>query len=237
MNMSDKPRILVVEDESSIREMLQLNLDLEGYDVVTAKTGGEGLDRLRQQKFDAAILDVMLPEVDGFTICKTIRLEGDSTPVLFLTAKSSGPDRVEGLKIGGDDYQSKPFHLEELLLRIQKLIARRGEGEGKKLSDLEEFSFGNGNHVNFKHYNIRDKHGDEQEISKKEMMMLKLLMHEKNKVVSREEILETVWGYNVYPSTRTIDNFILAFRKYFEPDPKQPIHFHSVRGVGYKFTP
>ncbi|MFZ6052687.1 response regulator transcription factor [Halocola ammonii] len=235
--MSEKPRILVVEDESSIREMLQLNLDLEGYDVVLAKTGGEALERLRQQKFSAAILDVMLPEVDGFTICKTIRLEGNTTPVLFLTAKSSGPDRVEGLKIGGDDYLSKPFHLEELLLRVQKLVARSGESEGKKLSDLEEFSFGENNYVNFKHYEIRDKEGREQEISKKEMMMLKLLIHEKNKVVSREEILETVWGYNVYPSTRTIDNFILAFRKYFEPDPKQPIHFHSVRGVGYKFTP
>lgn len=235
--MSKNPRILIVEDEASIREMLQLNLEMDGYDVTTVKTGGAGLEKLRHQKFDTAILDVMLPEVDGFTICKTIRLEGNSTPILFLSAKGGGPDRAEGLKIGGDDYMSKPFHLEELLLRIERLVARSGDQDGKKLSDLEEFKFGENNYVNFKHYVIRDKNGREQEISKKEMMMLKLLVHEKNKVVSREEILETVWGYNVYPSTRTIDNFILSFRKYFEPDPKQPIHFHSVRGVGYKFTP
>jgi two-component system alkaline phosphatase synthesis response regulator PhoP len=234
--MSEVPyRILIVEDERLLREGLRLNLELEGYEVVEATTGPRALSLMRTHKLDLVILDVMLPELDGFTVCKTARLEGIRTPVLFLSAKGSGNDRVEGLRIGGDDYLSKPFHLEELLLRVQKLIARREEGS-THLADLSEYHFGNCS-VNFDTYTIVDKHGSEQVISKKEIMLLKLLISKKDHVVSREEILESVWGYDVFPSTRTIDNFILAFRKYFEPNPRQPIYFFSVRGVGYKFSP
>lgn len=232
--MSERLRILVVEDEDHLRNVISLNLEMEGYDVITATNGATALDKFRSGRFDLAVLDVMIPEIDGFSVCKTIRLEGNETPVLFLTAKNSGADRVEGLKIGGDDYLSKPFNLEELLLRVQKLIQRSSKTVAI-VQEMDEYNFGP-NYVNFKSFQIRDKSGEEKEISKREVMLLKLLIQEKDKVVSREQILETVWGYNVFPSTRTIDNYILAFRKYFEEDPRNPKFFHSIRGVGYKFS-
>jgi two-component system alkaline phosphatase synthesis response regulator PhoP len=227
-------RILLVEDEESLSSMLKLNLELEGYKVILATDGMTALDKFRSQAFDLAILDVMLPELDGFALCQTVRLEGNKTPILFLSAKGSGKDRVEGLRIGGDDYLSKPFELEELLLRVSKLIQRRDMAMAS-LADLTEYSFGPCQ-IHFLNYRIKDKNGSDHELSKKEIMLLKLLIQRDNEVVSREEILEKVWGYDVFPSTRTIDNYILAFRKYFEPDSRQPRYFHSVRGVGYKFT-
>jgi two-component system alkaline phosphatase synthesis response regulator PhoP len=207
---------------------------MEGYEVIRVSDGAKALEKFRSARFDLAILDVMIPEVDGFTVCKTIRLEGNDTPVLFLTAKNTGADRVQGLKIGGDDYLAKPFNLEELLLRVEKLIIRNSKTQQLGAS-LDEYSFGD-NYVNFKSYIVRGKSGLEREITKREVMLLKLLIQQKDQVVSREKILETVWGYNVFPSTRTIDNYILAFRKYFEVDPRNPKYFHSVRGVGYKFS-
>ncbi len=230
-----KYRVLLLEDELALRKGIALNLEMEGYDVVAIDNGPDGLEALRNQRFDMAILDVMLPGIDGFTICKTVRLEGNTTPIMFLTAKNTGPERVEGLKLGADDYLSKPFHLEELLLRVSKLIVRKDHRQ-TSLATLDEFKFGPC-HVNFKTYRIVDKDGEERTLSKKEIMLLKLLIQKKDEVVSREEILESVWGYDVFPSTRTIDNYILAFRKYFEPNPRQPQHFFSVRGVGYKFSP
>lgn len=230
-----KYRVLLLEDELALRKGIALNLEMEGYDVVAIDNGPDGLEALRSQRFDMAILDVMLPGIDGFTICKTVRLEGNTTPIMFLTAKNTGPERVEGLKLGADDYLSKPFHLEELLLRVSKLIVRKDHRQ-TSLATLDEFKFGPC-HVNFKTYRIVDKDGEERTLSKKEIMLLKLLIQKKDEVVSREEILESVWGYDVFPSTRTIDNYILAFRKYFEPNPRQPQHFFSVRGVGYKFSP
>lgn len=232
-NNGDKYRILVVEDEEHLRNMIKLNLELEGYHPICVGDGPSALEKFHNSRFDLAILDVMLPEVDGFTICKTIRLEGNTTPVLFLTARNTSRDRVEGLKIGGDDYLAKPFELEELLLRVQKLIQRTQNVQPQL--NVKTFSFG-GNEINFDSFEIKDKSQTTRRISKKETMLLKLLVQNKGKAVSREEILETVWGYNVFPSTRTIDNYILAFRKYFEEDPKRPRYFHSIRGVGYKFT-
>lgn len=228
-------RVLIVEDERSIRDGLKLNLELEGYETIEADNGKRALDILRSQKIDLAILDVMLPQMDGFTVCKTIRLEGNTTPVLFLTAKGTSSDVVEGLKIGGDDYLAKPFNLEELLLRAQKLIFRK-DNSASRLSEMDSYRF-DGMEVDFNSYEVLTKDGERKQISKKEVMLLKLLIQKKGEAVSREEILETVWGYDVYPSTRTIDNFITSFRKYFEPNPKQPIYFFSVRGVGYKFSP
>lgn len=227
-------RILLVEDEESLASMVKLNLEMEGYHVVLATDGHTALDKFRNQAFDLAILDVMLPEMDGFAVCQTVRIEGNKTPILFLSAKGTGKDKIEGLKLGGDDYLAKPFDLEELLLRVSKLIIRHDSGV-KSLSDIETYQFGP-NTVNFLNYTIVDKEGKQHEISKKEIMLLKLLTQKDGEVVSREEILEKVWGYDVFPSTRTIDNYILMFRKYFEPDSRQPIYFHSVRGVGYKFT-
>ena len=226
-------RLLLVEDEEAIALPLQLNLKLEGYHVVWAKDGKSALEKFREQAFDIAILDVMLPHLDGFSLCETIRLEGITTPVLFLSAKNTPRDRVEGLRIGGDDYLTKPFELEELLLRLTKLVQRHQQRN--TIAELQEYRF-DGGYINFLHFSITDRHGKNHEITKREMMLLKLLISRKDEVVSREEILEKIWGYDVYPSTRTIDNFILAFRRHFEADSRNPRHFHSVRGVGYRYT-
>jgi two-component system alkaline phosphatase synthesis response regulator PhoP len=226
-------RILLVEDEENLLKTIRLNLELEGYTVITAETGTQGLTQFRGGRFDLVILDVMLPEMDGFALCRAIRMENREVPVLFLTAKGSSDDRVQGLKTGADDYLTKPFHLEEFLLRVQILIRRRLRTEGDQ--DVDKFRFG-GNEIHFATFEIIDRNGDSFMITKREVMLLKLLIERKNEVVSREQILEAVWGYDVYPSTRTIDNYILAFRKYFEKNPKEPRHFHSIRGVGYKFT-
>jgi two-component system alkaline phosphatase synthesis response regulator PhoP len=223
-------RILFVEDEENIREVVKLNLELEGYEVVVAENGKEALKHANEQHFDLLLLDVMLPEADGFQICEQIRLTDMETPILFLTAKDSAQDRITGLKKGGDDYLVKPFNLEELLLRVQKLIRRTSK---KPENTPEIYEFG-GNKVNFATYEAEGKPGHFT-LTKKEAMLLKLLIDRRGEVVSRQQILQSVWGYDVYPSTRTIDNFILSFRKYFEEDPKQPEHFLSIRGVGYKF--
>jgi len=155
-------------------------------------------------------------------------------PILFLSARNTGADRVEGLKKGGDDYMTKPFNLEELLLRVDKLIVKNKKiREPQSVPDIYEFD---GCKIDFDAHECTDKNGHPQELSKKEAALLKLLVEHEGEVVSREQILQIVWGYNVYPTTRTIDNFILNFRKYFEEDSRNPKHFHSVRGIGYKFT-
>ncbi len=230
--MTATPRILLVEDEESIREGLKMNLDLEGYEVVACDNGIDALKAFKEQRFNLIILDIMLPEMDGLHVCEQIRLDNSSIPILFLTAKDSTQDKIFGLKKGADDYLTKPFNLEEFLLRVRVLI-RRGLPP-KVREQLNTYKFGN-NEVNFITYKAICNKG-EKNLTKKEAKLLKLLIERENEVVSREEILQFVWGYDVYPSTRTIDNFILAFRKYFEANPKQPQFFHSVRGVGYKFT-
>lgn len=227
-------KVLVVEDERALRETLCLNFELEGYQVISSKNGREALEVFRTHKLDLAILDVMMPEIDGFSVCRTVRFENNHTPILFLTAKGTGADRIEGLRIGADDYLTKPFNLEELLLRAEKLIRRADQLP--IVDELESFEFGKCS-VNFKSYRIVDKEGETRVLTRKEIMLLKLLIQKKELVVSREEILEQVWGFDVFPSTRTIDNFISTFRKYFEDNPRQPKHFFSVRSVGYKFSP
>lgn len=224
-------RILLVEDEESIRDVVKLNLEMEDYEVVTISNGKEVIKTWESEHFDLLILDVMLPEVDGFQICEQIRLTDMETPILMLTAKDSSADRITGLKKGADDYLTKPFNLEELLLRVQKLIQRSSKSP---MTSMEVYNFGS-NSINFLTYNAKGNQGDFT-LTKKEAMLLKLLIDRKDEVVSRQQILQSVWGYDVYPSTRTIDNFILSFRKYFEQDPKAPVYFRSVRGVGYKFS-
>ncbi|MBI2270720.1 MAG: response regulator transcription factor [Bacteroidetes bacterium] len=227
-------RILIVEDEEHLRNMLRLNLELEGYFVQTADNGKKALLEFRSARYDLLVLDVMLPEMDGYTLCETIRLENTTVPVLFLTAKAGSDDRIKGLKLGADDYLAKPFNLEEFLLRI-KILLKRSEKTYHADKTADTYTFGESN-INFLTFEITGVQGQRQQLSKREVMLLKLLIDRKGEVVSREQILETVWGVDVYPSTRTIDNYILAFRKYFERDPKEPKHFHSIRGVGYKFT-
>jgi len=199
--------------------------------VVATDNGKSALQSFRSQHFDLLILDVMLPEVDGFQICEQIRLTNMDVPILMLTAKDSPMDRVNGLKKGADDYLTKPFNLEELLLRVNNLIKRTSKSPE---NTPEIYDFGD-NKVNFVTFEATGQQGVFT-LTKKESMLLKLLIDRKNEVVSRQQILQSVWGYDVYPSTRTIDNFILSFRKYFEKDPKHPTYFLSVRGVGYKFV-
>ncbi len=224
-------RILLVEDEESLRETLKLNLELENYEVVTAANGKDALKRFREQHFDLLILDVMMPEVDGFQVAEQVRLTNTDVPIIMLTAKDTSNDRIAGLRKGADDYLTKPYVLEELLLRVQKLIQRTSKSP-ENTPDIYEFD---GNRVNFATYEAQGVNGNVH-LTKKEAMLLKLLIDRKNEVVSRQQILQSVWGYDVYPSTRTIDNFILSFRKYFERAPHEPRHFLSIRGVGYKFV-
>ena len=227
-------RILLVEDEQSLSDTIKLNLELEGYKVQTAGDGKKALKAFKQERFDLVVLDVMLPEMDGFTVCESIRLENQQVPVLFLTAKHSSADRINGLKMGADDYLTKPFNLEELLLRVQNLLKRTVRGVENRSAIVNTYSF-DGFQLNFTEMTVTMPNNEKINLTKKENALLKLLIERKNEVVSREHILETVWGYDIYPSTRTIDNFIVTFRKYFEIDPSSPKHFHSVRGVGYKF--
>jgi two-component system alkaline phosphatase synthesis response regulator PhoP len=226
--------VLIVEDEESIRESLKLNLELEGYDVSTVADGIHALQKIKSAYFDLIILDIMLPEMDGIALCEAVRLQQNEVPILFLSAKNSPKDRIEGLRKGGDDYLSKPFDLEELLLRIAKLIAKNKKIQEPQ-QNLSNYQFANGS-IDFTGLTCITCDGKEINLSKREVALLKLLIDHKNEVVSREHILQVVWGYQVYPNTRTIDNFLLNFRKYFEKDSKNPVHFHSIRGIGYKFT-
>ena len=229
-----KNSILLVEDEENLQEALKLNLELEGYEVTGAYDGSEALKAVQKEYFNLIILDVMLPEVDGITVCETIRLSNADIPILILSAKNSSADRVLGLKKGADDYLTKPFNLEELLIRVNNLI-KKSERLSSKQPIPDIYTFGK-NKIDFKASEAFTKSGEKVTLTKKEMMLLKLLIENKNEVVTREKILQVVWGYNVYPTTRTIDNFILNFRKYFEEDSRDPEYFHAVRGVGYKFS-
>jgi two-component system, OmpR family, alkaline phosphatase synthesis response regulator PhoP len=194
----------------------------------------EALELIQKEHFDLLILDVMLPELDGISVVESIRLQNNDIPVLILSAKNSSADRVLGLKKGADDYLTKPFNLEELLLRVSKLLQKSKQlAERKPVEQL--YVFGK-NKIDFAALQCTTRDGSAITLTKKEMMLLKLLIENKNEVVTREKILQAVWGYNVYPTTRTIDNFILNFRKYFEEDSRNPKFFHSVRGIGYKFT-
>lgn len=224
-------RILLVEDEKSLSDTIKLNLELEGYTVHSVDSGKKAVKVFNEERFNIIILDVMLPEMDGFTVCEAIRLDNSVVPILFLTAKSTPEDRINGLKLGGDDYLTKPFNLEELLLRVNILLKRT---TGTNQNSISEYSIGN-KRIDFNRLQIINGSTNPKNLTKKEALLLKLLIERKNEVVSREHILETVWGYDIYPSTRTIDNFIVNFRKYFERDPSKPMYFRSVRGVGYQF--
>lgn len=225
-------RILLLEDEKSLSNVITLNLEMEGFEVVLAEKGKDALKLSKEQYFDLIILDIMLPDISGMTVCEQIRLDNLKVPMIILSAKDTSSDRIEGLKKGADDYLTKPFNFEELLLRIRKLIQRSAVGSGTGAVDY--FEFGN-NKINLKSYQATGVNG-EFTLTKKEAKLMKLFYERKGEVVSRQEILQAVWGYDVYPSTRTIDNFIMSLRRYFEHEPRKPKHFYSVRGIGYKFS-
>lgn len=225
-------QILVVEDESSLLEMIQLNLELEGFLVTTCSNGRLALEYATGlEAFQLVILDVMLPEVSGLDICRAYRQHSD-VPILFLSAKGTTIDRIAGLKLGANDYLPKPFDLEELLLRVQVLIKTKEKQQ--PASDLLRIGDWE---VVYATYEVRNVvTGARQLLTKREIELLQLFQSKKDEVVSRDEILSALWGNDQYPTGRTIDNYILNFRKIVERDPKNPQYFHSIRGVGYKFT-
>jgi two-component system, OmpR family, alkaline phosphatase synthesis response regulator PhoP len=228
-------RVLVVEDDPHLGAGVIENLRAEGYEVSATPDGEQALAWLGQSTCALIVLDVMLPGIDGFTVCRTLREQGNNTPVLFLTARGDPADRVRGLESGGDDYLAKPFHLQELLLRVRAIIRRRDWYHS--VSDTAAtavLAFG-GNEVDFRAFRARSWNGESQELTEKEAMILKVLAEHGGEIVSREDLLEKVWGYDVFPSTRTVDNFILRLRKRFERDPADPRHFLTVWGVGYRF--
>lgn len=226
-------KVLLVEDEEHLAQSIQLNLELEGYTVTQVSDGKLALNVALSKKFDVIVLDVMLPSMDGFSICEQIRANHIDTPVLFLTAKGNSTDKIKGLKVGADDYLTKPFELEEFLLRVKNLLKRTGAGIAQ--NDLSSYSF-DGNTIHFNSYGVQTHDGQTLSLSKREMELLKILIAKKNEVVSRDEILDKLWKDDALPTPRTIDNFILTYRKLFEHNSREPKHFYSIRGVGYKFV-
>jgi two-component system alkaline phosphatase synthesis response regulator PhoP len=222
-------KILLAEDEEHIRDSVKLNLELEGYQVVSAGNGSDAVQLAKKQHFDLAILDVMLPGMNGFESCEAIKKQHPLLPVLFLTALSDSSNRIKGLKLA-DDYLPKPFNLEELILRVHNLLKRAPE------VPADVFSFGEFE-INFLSFEIKRSGKVIEKLSQRECLLLKILTSRSNEVVSRDEILEKLWTAEESPSARTIDNYILNFRKIFENNPREPKFFHSIRGVGYKFTP
>ncbi|MDI9358125.1 MAG: response regulator transcription factor [Phycisphaerales bacterium] len=223
--------ILLVEDEQHLHQTIKLNLSLEHYEVTSAFNGKDAFNFIKKEHFDLVILDIMLPEMDGLTLLEHIRIMTKEVPVLLLSAKNEPFDRINGLKKGADDYLGKPFELEELLLRVYNLthIERPSFYAGKDC-----VVFGN-NKIDFVTNVAFGVDNKKIVLTPKEVMLLKLLIDNEQKLITREKILQVVWGYKIYPNTRTIDNFIMKFRKYFEVNTKEPKHFISVHGLGYKF--
>ena len=226
--------VLVVEDEQDIADLISVHMQELSLKVEHSLTGEKALQLALNNNYALIILDVMLPGMSGLDVCRQLREKKPEQAILMLTSRTSEIDRVVGLELGADDYMTKPFNLEELLLRVAKLIEKNLQihSNGKVVNEI---IFGP-NRIDFQAQECVDQKGELHTLTKKELMLLKLLVESENDVVTRERILKTVWGYNVYPSTRTIDNFVLTFRKYFEKDSRNPEYFHSIRGVGYKFT-
>ena len=233
---AEAPRVLLVEDERHLAQGIAENLEDEGLEVTVEAHGLRALDTLLAERWDLVILDVMLPGLDGFEICRRARQQGSNVPILFLSAKGEVDDRIRGLEAGGDDYLPKPFHLRELLLRVHRVLDRTSRETEPEEPTNDEVSFGD-NVFSFRTYEGVSWDERSHTLTHKEAMILRCLSRRAEEVVKREDILEEVWGNEVFPSTRTIDNFILRLRKRFEPDPERPVFFHTVRGVGYRFTP
>jgi DNA-binding response OmpR family regulator len=230
-------RLLIVEDERHLATGLKLNFEFEGYEVTIAGTAREAAAALaRPTPFDAIVMDVTLPDSDGFELVRRVRRAGNFTPVIMLTARTLAEDRVTGLESGADDYLTKPFELDELLARVRSLIRRRQwEAAAKAAPTAAVLHFGDAV-VDF------DTHeatvgGEPVRLTSLEMTLLRYLARNAGRVIGRDELLQQVWKLRNYPNTRTVDNFMLRLRKHFEPDPREPRYFLSIRGAGYKFVP
>lgn len=240
MNVSKKNRILVIEDEVHIAEGLKLNLELKGYAVKISATGFTGLRDWKDWQPDLIVLDIMLPGVDGLSVLRNIRLEDESVPILILSAKGDSEDKIKGFSYGVDDYLAKPFNLEEFLLRVERLlirttrhIAESARKEALSSADASVYTFGD-NRIDFDTATAYSPCG-KIHLTEQEVKLLKLFIAHRAKPISRSQLLEIGWGYPRGMKTRTVDNFIVRFRKYFESDPKKPVYFKSLRSVGYIF--
>ncbi|RMG41524.1 MAG: DNA-binding response regulator [Candidatus Dadabacteria bacterium] len=231
MNQLDcsKYLIAVIEDDQSVQRSLVLNLELEGFKVVTANDGEEGTQLVEQKKPDLIILDVMMPKKDGLQTCKDLRAKGISTPLILLTARSAEVDKVLGLDLGADDYLAKPFGMRELIARVKALLRRT-----QSTNEVDQITFDDVV-IDFKAYRA-ERASRPLELSAREYRLLRYLVAKRGSVVTRDELLDEVWGYNSYPSTRTVDNHIARLRQKIEPNVEQPKHILTVHGVGYKFV-
>jgi two-component system alkaline phosphatase synthesis response regulator PhoP len=225
------PKIFLVEDEQSLSKIISLNLQIEGYTVINCDNGLNAIKLFNEHKnqINLVLLDVMLPGINGFELCSIFKSISPKLPIIFITAKNQNAERINGLKLGADDYLVKPFELEELLLRIKNVLKRYVPDNTQLVFNIDKAS------INFQTFEIIDVRGALHTLSKREIGLLKLLTHNANKVISREEIIDQLWDKDENASYRTIDNYILNFRKYFETNSKSPMHFFSIRGVGYKF--
>ncbi|MHC4841199.1 MAG: response regulator transcription factor [Planctomycetota bacterium] len=221
--------VLVVEDDPSIQRGLELNLQVEGYQVITASDGEEGLRHALDRRPDILLLDVMLPKISGFDICRQVRKQGLTMPIIMLTAKTQEIDKIMGLELGADDYVTKPFSVAEVVARVNACMRR-----SKRFETTEaDYSF-DGFSLDVKGQVLR-RDNKQIELSQKEFLMLKLFLENEGKVLSRQEILAKVWGFDYYGTDRTVDNFINKLRQKVEPDINKPSHILTMRGSGYKF--
>lgn len=228
-------QILIVEDERHIADAVKLHLEAAGHSCQHVDNGDTALREILEGHAEFVLLDVMLPGLDGFEVCRRAREQGSRLPILFLTARDLEDDRVSGLEAGGDDYLTKPFSMRELLARIETMLRRQAWYEQRPAAESPLFEFG-GHRVHFDSYEATLAGGERVRLTQKECMLLKLLVEKDGAVVERGEILDRIWGYENYPSTRTVDNLVLHLRKIFELDPSSPQHFLSVYRVGYRFV-
>ena len=223
-------KVLIIEDEPNMVLGLKDSCEYEGYDVAVARNGKEGLEKVSTEKPDIILLDVMLPVMSGIDVCRTLRTRGIETPILMLTARSQEIDKVIGLEVGADDYVTKPFSIKELLARIRAHLRRAS----KQVVDLESFTFGDVE-LNFKKYAAR-KGGQALELSAREFEILRYLIRRRGEIVTRDQLLDEVWGYRSTPVTRTVDNHIARLRQKIEQDPSDPQHIITVHRIGYRFV-
>lgn len=226
-------RILVVEDEPHMQIGLKDNLEFEQFEVTLARDGQEGLDLILSQTYDLIILDVMMPRISGFDVCKVARKNGVSTPIIFLTAKGEEIDKVLGLELGADDYITKPFSIRELVARVKAVLRRYDTAPKEDAPEVLTIGFLK---VDFVHYEAEHVREGKIKMSHKEFEVLQYLFKHKNEVVSRYQLLEDVWGYDAQPTTRTVDNFILKLRQKIETNPNDPKYILTVHGAGYKLV-
>ncbi len=235
---NDSPkRILVIEDDQHIAEGLQLNLEMKGHEVFIAPDGPSGLHQWKQQQPHLIVLDIMLPGIDGLSLLRNIRLEDERLPILILSAKADIDDKIEGLAYGVDDYLTKPFNLDEFLLRVERLLLRADWANGNtdvSTSVPQTYAFGD-NRIDFKTATAQCTGGKKVRLTEQEVKLLKLFIANRGKPLSRSKLLEIGWSYSGRTTSRTVDNFVVRMRKYFEKNPKKPVFFKSLRSIGYLF--